>query len=227
VTRNFSFLTIHPTFLESYFEFGVFRSAFSKGIANFMCVNLRDFAVDKHGSVDDRPYGGGEGMVMRPEPLKSALDLVKPDRVIHLSPSGKKWNWQEAEKLSKSSNDLAFVCSRFDGIDQRFIDHYVTDEYSIGDFVISGGELAALVIVDSILRAIPDVLGNASSYQNDSFGTGMASLLEHPLYTRPQVFEGLEVPAVLLSGDHQKIDQWRKDQARLKTKRLRPDLIKD
>ncbi len=225
--RNFSFLTIHPTFLEKYFEFGVFHSASTKSLVNFRCINIRDFAVDKHGSVDDRPYGGGDGMVMRPEPLKRALEAVVPARVIHLSPSGKKWDWQEAEKLSKGQEDLAFVCSRFGGVDQRFIDQYVTDEYSIGDFVISGGELAALAIADSILRSIPDVLGNENSYKNDSFGAGMSCMLEHPLYTRPQVFEGVEVPAILLSGDHKEIDRWRKEQASLRTKRLRPDLIKN
>jgi tRNA (guanine37-N1)-methyltransferase len=226
MARRFQFVTIHPDFIESYFEFGVFQAAKKKELAQFKTINLRDFAVDKHGSVDDHPYGGGDGMVLRPEPLRDAVKTNPSDRVICLTPSGKLWNQREALSFAEESKSVTFVCGRFGGMDQRFIESYVTDEYSLGDYILSGGELAALCMADSILRFIPGVLGNSESAAQDSFSEQLDGMLEYPLYTRPQVFEDKEVPSVLLSGDHQKIAEWRRDQCRTRTLQRRPDLLR-
>ncbi|MFY7928894.1 MAG: tRNA (guanosine(37)-N1)-methyltransferase TrmD [Oligoflexus sp.] len=223
--RSFSFITVHPHMIEAYAQVGVFRAASRLG-HTMRAVNLRQFAVDKHGSVDDHPFGGGDGMVLRPEPLAAALaSLPEKGRIIYTSPSGRLWTQADAERYAASSDPLVFIAGRFAGVDQRFIDRYVDDEVSIGDFVVSGGELPCLLIADSILRQIPGVLGNQQSAVEDSFGPNMRGLLEYPLYTRPPEFEGLTVPAVLLSGDHTKIKAWREAQALAKTQRLRPDLL--
>lgn len=224
--RRISFLTIHPDFVDEYKKFGVLSRCESLKLAEINSVNLRDFAVDKRGSVDAAPYGGGEGMILRPEPLKGAIDSLGSAKVIYTSPSGKAWNQSEAKKLAQADEDLIFVCGRFGGIDQRFIDKYVDVEYSLGDFVISGGELACLTMADSIIREIEGALGNFESVKNDSFAEGMDGLLEYPLYTRPEEFEGEKVPEVLKSGDHKKIAQWRKEKALERTKNRRPDLLK-
>ncbi len=212
--------------MEAYFRFGVFKAATRLNM-EMRSINLRSYAVDKHGSIDGSPFGGGDGMVMRVEPLAAALRaLPRPGRVIYTSPSGRLWTQKDAEQLAASGEDLTFICGRFAGIDQRFVEQFVTDEVSIGDFVVSGGELPTLLMADSILRQIPGVLGNERSAPDDSFGSGMEGMLEYPLYTRPLEFEGHKVPDVLLSGDHLKIKQWRSESALLKTKSLRPDLIK-
>lgn len=224
---SFQFVTVHPEFMESYFRFGVFQAAQKKHLAHFKAIDLRDYAVDKHGSVDDHPYGGGDGMVLRPEPLRDAVAAFPSDRVIALTPTGTLWSQKEAIKFAGEPRSLTFVCGRFGGMDQRFIDQYVTDEYSLGDYVLSGGELAALSMVDSILRLIPGVLGNLDSAKLDSFSEMLGGMLEYPLYTRPQIFESLEVPAVLLSGNHEKIAKWRLDQSKARTRLKRPDLLKD
>jgi len=223
--NEFYFLTIHPSMIETYAALGVFGAATTKNLAAFRAVNLRDFAVDRHGTVDGHPYGGGEGMVLRCEPLRDALANLPKGHVISLAPSGKRWTQTEAKKFASSHDPLIFVCGRFAGVDQRFLDQYVDQEYSLGDFVISGGELAALTITDSIIRMIPGVLGNAESAHFDSFSDGLDGILEYPLYTRPQVFEGQKVPEVLLSGDHKVISEWRKKQSLEKTKKFRPDLL--
>lgn len=226
MSRVISFITIHPHFIEAYEKFGVMASARDKDIARFQAINLRDFAVDRHGTIDGSPYGGGDGMIMRPEPLVAALkSLPAPHRVILLSPAGKLWTQQTAEMEAKHSDHLVFICGRFGGVDQRFIDKYVDEEWSVGDFVVSGGELPALLIVDSILRQCPGVLGNAESPQFDSFGRGLQGLLEAPQYTRPAEFEGVGVPDVLLSGDHQKISTWRHMKSLEVTQKRRPDLM--
>jgi len=164
-------------------------------------------------------------MVLRPEPLRDALRASPDAHVIATSPGGKLFSQQDARRLLALAKPLTFVCGRFGGIDQRFIDKYVHEEFSIGDFVVSGGELPSLIIADAVLRLIPGVLGNPASAADDSFGESSPSLLEHPLYTRPPVFEGVSVPDVLLSGDHAKIAAWRKEKALERTRRQRPDLL--
>lgn len=223
--HEFYFLTVQPQFIESYTQIGVMKSATAKKLANFKAVNLRDFAVDHHGTVDDHPYGGGDGMVLRPEPLVGALKTLPKGKVISLSPSGKTWTQKEAENLASYQMPLIFVCGRFAGVDQRFIDKYVDEEYSLGDFVISGGELAALTLTDSIVRLIPGVLGHSDSAKIDSFAEGLGGILEYPLYTRPAIFEDIAVPDVLMSGDHKQISKWREEKSIEKTKRCRPDLL--
>jgi len=228
------FATIHPKFIESYSEFGVYKSAIKNSVANISALNLRDYAVDKHGSIDGYPYGGGDSMVMRPEPIKKALDFVKEKHsdpiVIYTSPRGKPWNQQESENLFEeifnSKRPLFFICGRFAGLDQRIVDQHVEREYSLGDFVISGGELPSLTIADSVLRHAPGSLGNQDSVEFDSFSKGLDGLLEYPVYTRPAEFEGQKVPEVLLSGDHSKIAKWRSEKSIELTKKLRPDLLK-
>ncbi len=223
--KTISFITLHPGIVEAYTRFGVFRAAERLGL-HIKAIPLRNFAVDKHGSVDDTPFGGGDGMVLRPEPLSDAIkSVVGSKRVIYTSPSGRPWKQAIAEEFATlPEENLVFIAGRFAGIDQRFVDRYVDDEFTLGDFVVSGGELPCLMIADSILRQVPGVLGNFQSAQDDSFSAGMRDLLEYPLYTKPHVFEGEAVPEVLLSGDHNRISTWRKERAQEKTKRLRPDL---
>lgn len=222
-----SIITIHPAFVQSYASFGVISKAIQSDQLRFNAISLRDFGLDKHGTVDDRPYGGGDGMVMRCEPLASAVRAVKPDLTIALGPAGKKWTQKEAEQFTKKAQDIriAIVCGRFGGIDERFYDNYVDVEYSVGDYVLSGGELAALIMVDSMARLLPGALGHKDSARLDSFSKDMGGLLEYPLYTRPAEFEGLKVPEVLLSGNHQEISDWRMKEAIKRTQRLRPDLL--
>lgn len=227
---RFSFVTIHPEFISSYLRFGVFSSATKSGACSFDVINLRDFAVDHHGSIDDRAYGGGDGMVMRPEPLARAVEHIRQEspnaKVVFPSPQGLLWKHSLAEDtVSKGIEHLVFICGRFGGIDQRFIDLYVDLQFSLGDFVLSGGELASLSIGDSLLRLIPGVLGNKDSSLNDSFAEGNDGLLEAPQYTRPPVFEGKAVPEVLMQGNHKLIKQWRQEQSKQVTERLRPDLL--
>jgi len=205
-----SFLTIHPSFIESYKTFGVFSAAIKNNIAEIEVVDLRNYAIDKRGTVDDAPYGGGDGMVLRPEPVVKALEAYNKPYVVYLSPKGETWHQGLAEEFSICSSHIVFICGRFAGLDQRVIDHYVHKEISLGDFVLSGGELAALTVADSILRLKPYVLGHPDSARFDSFSKAYDRKLEHPLYTRPSSFRGHEVPAVLLSGDHEKISTWRK-----------------
>ena len=226
--KRLSFITIHPEFVYSYLGFGVFASALKQKIAEFNVINLRDFAVDKHGSVDSRAYGGGDGMIMRPEPLANAVESIKSPSslVLFPSPHGKSWNHHEAQSFADSSCDhLIFICGRFGGVDQRFIDLYVDYQFSMGDFVLSGGELPSLSLADSMLRLVPKVLGHAESGDNDSFGEGMGGLLEHPQYTRPLEFKGVQVPAVLTGGNHRLINNWKELQSREVTSKLRPDLL--
>lgn len=228
MTRRIHIVTVHPRLIEAYGPFGVFNAARSKGLAEVLPIDLRDHAVDKHGSVDDAPYGGGDGMVLRPEPLAAALAVATADgpkpTVILTSPGGKRWTHAEAERHARGTAPLVLVCGRFAGVDQRFIDAYVDEEYSVGDFVLAGGELPALMMVESILRFVPGVLGHQDSAALDSFGAALGGGLEHPLYTRPLEFEGARVPDVLLSGDHAKIAAWRRAAAEARTRAQRPDL---
>lgn len=228
MTRHFSFITVHPKIVEAYGAFGVLRSAAQASLAEIAAIDLRNYAVDKHASIDASPYGGGDGMILRPEPLRDAVQAeqarIGQAKVIFTAPGAKLWTHADAEHHARSGENFIFVCGRFGGVDERFIRRYVDYQYSLGDFVCSGGELPSLLMLDSILRFVPGVLGHGESAQNDSFGTGCDGGLEFPQYTRPPVFEGEAVPAVLTSGDHAKIASWRRAAAQEKTARLRPDL---
>lgn len=206
-------------------QFGTFRAAQDKGHAEIQSINLRDYAVDKHGSIDSKPYGGGDGMVLRPEPLAAAVHAIENPYVILTSPRGKVWQQSDAQRLLKLDKPIVIVCGRFGGVDERFITNYVDEEISVGNFILSGGELAALVMMDSLLRLIPGVLGNEESSQIDSFSQNLKGQLEHPLYSKPALFENMEVPSVLLSGNHKEIDAWRKQESLKTTAKLRPDLL--
>lgn len=227
---DINFITIHPDFIESYFKFGVFSSASKKKLVNLNVINLRDHAVDKHGTVDDSPFGGGDGMVLRPDVLKSSIENIKSGVVIYAGPTGQKFDQKAAEKLKSkldSGESITFVCGRFGGVDQRFLDQYVDEQYSMGDFIISGGELPSLIISDAVLRLVPGVLGNSESYENDSFSSSLNGMLEYPLYTKPRDFEGQTVPDVLVSGNHKLIHEWKVKESKKRTQNLRPDLLSE
>ena len=219
---RFDVLTLFPEIPEAFFKTSIMAKAVEKGIISCNLVNIRDFAFDKHRSCDDIVYGGGAGMLLLPEPLSLALDSVNASskRVIYVTPSGKPFNQELAKELS-SEEALVFVCGRYEGIDQRIIDEYVDDEISVGDYVMSSGELAALVIIDAVYRLIDGVI-SGESLEEESFS---GFLLEYPQYTRPRNFKGREVPEVLLSGHHLNIHKWRLKKRIEKTLKTRPDLI--
>lgn len=225
------FISVHPKMIEAYRGIGVFKAAEATSKAMFTIVDLRDFAADKHATIDGAPYGGGDGMVMRPDCLGQAVDSLfttwnQKARVVYTSPSGRLWSQADAQRFAETQEPTVFVCGRFGGVDQRFLDRYVTEHFSVGDFVLAGGELPALMMAESALRFVPGVLGNDASAAEDSFGVSLEGMLEYPSYTRPSSWEGQDVPAVLLSGNHQEILKWRKAQSLERTKRLRPDLLK-
>ena len=212
---------------ESFVSHSIVKRAIEKKIVTIQAVDLRDFTHDRHRSCDDRPFGGGPGMLMKPEPIFEAYDKViakkeQGFRFVYLTPTGKTFNQKKAVNLSRSKH-LVFLCGHYEGIDQRVIDTLVTDEISIGDYVLTGGELPAMVVIDSVLRQLKGVLGDEQSKVFESF---TQNLLEYPQYTRPGVYRGLKVPSVLLSGDHQKIAGWKQKQARQLTLKRRPDLLK-
>ena len=220
------FITIHPAFIQAYLSFGVYKTSLSKGLAEFSVVDLRDYSVDKRGSVDGTPYGGGDGMVMRPDPLAKSIQVMKDNPVVIMpSPSGGPFSQSSVSELSTLGRPLVLVCGRFAGVDQRFVDKYVDYEFSLGDFVISGGELPALMIGDALLRQLPGALGNGLSASHDSYGAGCDGILEHAQYTKPAVFENQSVPPVLMSGNHKAISRWKKNSGIERTQRLRPDLL--
>jgi tRNA (guanine37-N1)-methyltransferase len=221
-------LTLFPEMFEGVFGSSILKKAREKGAADYNVVNFRDFADNKHQTVDDYPYGGGAGMVLKPQPIFDAVEhlsekAVKKPRVILLCPQGEVFAQKKAEELAREDH-LIFVCGHYEGYDERIREHVVTDEISIGDFVLTGGELGAMVMVDSIVRLIPGVLGNEDSPILDSFSSG---LLEHPHYTRPADFRGHKVPEVLISGNHSKIEEWREKESLRRTLTRRPDLLKD
>ncbi len=222
---RFDILTIFPQLLASPLQEGIIRRALQDEKISVAIHNIRDFAIDKHSMTDDRPFGGGEGMIMKPGPIAAALAQVRkevPDtRVILLTPQGRTYNQQMAEELS-SHKHLTLICGRYEGVDERIRAHYVDEEISIGDYVLTGGELAALVLVDSITRLLPGVLGCEDSASRDTFSRG---LLKNQQYTRPRVFEGYEVPEVLFSGDHQAIADYRFLSSMRLTLDRRPDLL--
>jgi tRNA (guanine37-N1)-methyltransferase len=221
----FDIITIFPAMLESPLQEGILRRAKLAGQIEVNAVHLRDFAEDRHQMTDDRPYGGGEGMVMKPEPLAAAVRQCRSRsadaKVVLLSPQGRRYNQQMAAELAQERH-LMLVCGRYEGVDERFRKRYVDLELSLGDFIITGGELAALIIVDSVSRLLPGVLGCSASAENDSFSH---ALLKHPQYTRPNNFEGMEVPRQLLSGNHQEIKEYRFVASVSRTLERRPDLL--
>jgi tRNA (guanine37-N1)-methyltransferase len=224
---RFDIITVFPELFTGVLECGILRRARQSGLVDIRIVNLRDFAKDRHRSVDDRPYGGGEGMVFMPAPLFEAIEHCRGEdkdwngQVVLLTPQGKTWSQDFAVEFSTIPH-LLLICGRYEGVDQRVIDCLVDREISIGDFILTGGEIPAMVVLDSVVRLIPGALGCQDSAVNESFSTG---LLDYPQYTRPAEYRGVAVPDVLLSGDHAKIEKWRQTQALEKTKRARPELI--
>lgn len=221
-------MTLFPEIFNSYMNESIMKRAVEKGIIEVYIYNIRDFSNNKHKKVDDYPFGGGAGMLMTPQPIydtyKHIVDThnIKEPRVIYLTPKGKVHNQEIANDMA-TNEDIILLCGHYEGIDQRVIDLIVTDEISIGDYVLTGGELPALILIDSISRLIPGVLSQNESFEEESFKD---NLLEYPHYTRPREFMGLEVPSVLLSGNHKKIEEWRLDESIKVTKERRPDLYK-
>jgi tRNA (guanine37-N1)-methyltransferase len=216
--------TLYPDLFPGPLDIGIYKKAKDKKIWNLKVINIRDYANDKHSSVDDTPFGGGNGMLLRPDVVASALDanIQKNEIVIYLSPKGKKLDQKIAKELS-SKKKLSFICGHFEGIDQRLLETRNIKEYSIGDYILSGGETASYVFLDAIIRLLPGVLGNEKSIKDESFEN---NLLEYPQYTKPKNWEGKTPPEVLLSGDHAKIKGWRLSQSEAITRRERPDLWK-
>lgn len=219
-----SVLTLFPELIASVVRFGVLGRALERGLLEVVAINPRDYTEDPYRSVDDRPFGGGPGMVMRIEPLERALAAARvggPARVVLLSPQGRRLTQGTLAQLARESH-LILICARYEGVDERFVQAFVEDELSIGDYVLSGGELPALVVIDGVARLLEGALGDERSAREDSFSEG---LLDCPHYTRPAEYRGRRVPEVLLSGDHQAIRQWRRQQSLLRTWLRRPDLL--
>ena len=218
-------LTLFPDILTAYLNESILKRARDKNLLDVSLVNIRDFASGPHRQVDDSPFGGGAGMVLKPDPVFKAMDSLREDgeprRVILLSPRGRPFDQSMAEAYAKEERRFVFICGRYEGIDER-VRTLVDEEVSIGDFVLTGGELGALVIIDAVTRLLPGVLGDEKSIEDESFSWG---LLDYPHYTRPREFRGLEVPQVLLSGNHEEIRLWRRREALKKTLEVRPDLI--
>ncbi len=220
-------ITIFPKTVESILQMGIFNIARKKGKADYRVVDLRDFSDDLHRTVDDAPYGGGPGMILMAEPLYNAVRSLKTAEkspVILMSPAGRVFNQQKALKLV-SEKEITFICGRYKGVDERLSDIAVTEQISLGDFVLSGGELAAAACIEAVVRLQENVLGNMESAQTDSFAAGRDNLLDCAYYTRPEEFMGLRVPDVLLSGHHAEIAKWRMESSIERTKKFRPDLL--
>jgi tRNA (guanine37-N1)-methyltransferase len=225
-------ITIFPDFFREAFDFGIMRRARAAGLVDTKAHDLRNWATDKHRTVDDRPFGGGDGMVLKADPIFAAVndvtgvssrgDYPKGTRVVLLSPQGQVFTQALAEDLATRASHVVLICGRYEGVDERVAAALVTDEISIGDYVLSGGEPAALVVIDAIVRLLPGALGSETSAAHESFSDG---LLDHPQYTRPPELRGLLVPNVLLTGNHAEIARWRREEALKKTQRNRPDLL--
>jgi tRNA (guanine37-N1)-methyltransferase len=229
---KFTVLTLFPEIIEAYFKASIMGKAVERGIVDYSLVNIRDYALDKHHSCDDAPYGGGAGMLMLADPLGRALEAAGAGdagkRVVYLSPSGRPFS-QAAARSYAACDELVLVCGRYEGIDQRIIDLYVDDEVSVGDYVLSSGELASLVLIDAVYRLLEGVIAGESLEEESFSGAGEdragECLLEYPQYTRPELYQGLAVPPVLLSGHHANIRRWRRERQVEKTLAVRPDLI--
>lgn len=231
---RFDIITIFPEFFQAAFDFGIIRRARAAGLVETQAHDLRKWTSDKHHTVDDRPFGGGDGMVLKPEPLFAAVgelsgsirreDYKAETRVVLLSPQGQVLTQRVAEDLLKGSSQIVLICGRYEGVDERVVEALVTHEISIGDYILSGGEPAAVVLIDSMVRLLPGALGSETSAVHESFSEG---LLDHPQYTRPPELHGMPVPEVLLSGNHAEIARWRRDEALKKTRRNRPDLLEN
>ncbi len=224
---NFTVLTLFPELTNAFFDHGMVKRGIDRKLISGESIQIRDFSEDRHNTVDDRPYGGGAGMVMTPGPLSKAVVWARQKtpgaKVILLSPQGKRFDQSDALRFAQAQQDLIFICGRYEGIDERVHDLFVDEEISLGDYVMTGGELAAMAVIDATARLIPGVLGSDDSPLADSF---VGDRLEHAQYTRPENFEGLEVPGVLLSGDHGRVAQWRMESGLLRTVIKRPDLFK-
>lgn len=227
-------ITIFPDFFREAFDFGIMRRARAAGLVDTKAHDLRNWTTDKHRTVDDRPFGGGDGMVLKADPIFAAVneltgvssrgDYPKETRVVLLSPQGQVFTQALVEDLATRASHVVLICGRYEGVDERVAEGLVTDEISIGDYVLSGGEPAALVVIDAIVRLLPGALGSETSAAHESFSDG---LLDYPQYTRPPELRGLLVPDVLLTGDHAEIARWRREEALKKTQRNRPDLLED
>lgn len=225
-------LTIFPEFFGQVFDFGIIRRAKLAEIVEINVRDIREFATDKHRMVDDRPFGGGDGMVLKPEPLFAAIESLlgtsdranypNGTRVVLLTPQGRPLKQAAAKELADEAKHIVLICGRYEGVDERVNETLVTDEISIGDYVLSGGEPAAVVLVDALVRLLPNALGSETSAENDSFSSG---LLDYPHYTRPAEFRGMTVPDVLLNGNHAEIEKWRREKAIEKTRNFRKDLL--
>jgi tRNA (guanine37-N1)-methyltransferase len=216
-------ITIFPGMLDGFLRESMLKRAVALGKVQINTVDLREFTGDRHRTTDDRPYGGGPGMVMKPEPLFAAVESVRTDgcRVVLMTPQGRQFRQQVAVELSAAEH-LVFVCGHYEGVDERVRQMLVTDEISIGDYILTNGVLPAAVVVDAVVRLLPGVLGGEGATEDESFSDG---LLEYPQYTRPPEFRGMKVPDVLLSGNHQAVDMWRREQSEARTRQRRPDLL--
>lgn len=217
-------LSLFPDMFTGVFGASILKKAQEKGAVELAVTDIREYSENKHKQVDDYPYGGGAGMVLKPEPMFNAVEAItegRKPRVILMCPQGERFTQKKAEELA-TEEDLVFLCGHYEGYDERIREHLVTDEISIGDFVLTGGELPAMTVIDAVVRLLPGVLGQEDSHIQDSFSTG---LLEHPHYTRPADFRGMKVPDILLSGNHAKIEAWREEQSFKRTLERRPDLF--
>jgi len=233
---RFDLLTIFPEFFAGPFDFGITKRARQQGIVEIIVHDLRSFTFDKHHVVDDRPFGGGDGMVLKPEPIFRAVESIlaeglsegqsreerKRTGVILLSPQGRIFNQAEARRFADEYSRVILICGRYEGVDERVVEHLITDEISIGDYVLTGGEIPAMVVVDAVTRLLPNALGSETSAAHDSFSQG---LLDYPHYTRPADFRGWRAPEVLIGGHHGEVAKWRRRAALLKTLKMRPDLL--
>ena len=225
-------LTIFPEFFREVFDFGIIRRARAAEIVEIKICDIREFTLDKHRKVDDRPFGGGDGMILTPEPIFRAIENLtgaserenypEKTRVVLLTPQGRVFKQAVAKEFAGEAEHIVLVCGRYEGVDERVNERLVTDEISIGDYVLSGGEPAAIVVVDSIVRLLPKALGSETSAANDSFSNG---ILDYPHYTQPREFRGMNVPDILLSGNHAEIEKWRQEKALEKTRKVRQDLL--
>ena len=223
--KQFFVLTLFPEMIQQTLSHSIMGRAQKEGHISVEAINIRDYTLNKQKHVDDYPYGGGAGMVMQAQPIydayQSIAEKAQGARVVYMTPQGRPFTQRIAEELSQEEN-LVFLCGHYEGIDERIIEEIVTDEISLGDFVLTGGELAAITIIDAVSRLVPGVLGKEDSFANESFSDG---LLEYPQYTRPPVFHGKEVPEILLSGHHANIAKWRREQSLIRTVKKRPDLL--